>query len=348
MPALQRLHRPTLTIAIPCYNSADYMDHCIESLLTGAKDVEIIIVDDGSTKDCTPEKADEWARRHPDTIKVIHQPNKGHGGAVNAGLDAATGHYFRVVDSDDWLDKDALGLLLTKLRGFVASPNPADLVVTNYVYEHVATGNRRAIRYRGPLPTNKQISWDHTRLFGVGQNILMHAATYRTQVLRDAGLKLPEHTFYVDNIFVYVPLPLVKTLYYLPVDLYHYFIGRDDQSVNEPIMVSRLDQQMRITAIMVEAHKLPEGIPDRKLARYMENYLALIVAASSIFSVIKGGEEGLAMRRAMWEHIDSVDPDLRARLGRHAVVLGTNLAGPYGRRLSLFGYRLAQNLFHFN
>ncbi len=345
MPATDR---PILSIAIPCYNSADYMDHCVESLLTGATDVEIIIVNDGSTKDNTAEKADDWARRHPGTIKVIHQENKGHGGAVNAGLAAATGHYFRVVDSDDWLGRDALGLLLSKLRGFVASGDPVDLVVTNYVYEHVATGSRRVIRYLGPLPTNKRLTWEKTRLFALGQNILMHAATYRTQVLRDSGVVLPEHTFYVDNIYVYVPLPSVKTLYYLPVDLYHYFIGRDDQSVNESVMLGRLDQQMRVTRAMVEAHKFPEDMPDRKLARYMENYLALIVAASSIFSVIRGDKEALEMRRQMWEHIDSVDPNLRARLGRHFVVLGSNLASPLGRRLSLAGYRMAQRLFHFN
>ena len=76
----------TLTFAVPCYNSADYMDKCIESLLACGDDVEILIVDDGSTKDDTAEKADEWQARHPDIIKAIHKENGGHGSAVNAGL----------------------------------------------------------------------------------------------------------------------------------------------------------------------------------------------------------------------------------------------------------------------
>ena len=173
--------RKTITFVIPCYNSAAYMDACIESILGGGRDIEIIIVDDGSTKDDTAEKADEWAAAHPDIIKAIHQENAGHGGAVMTGLRAASGVYFKVVDSDDWLDRTSRDLLLAKLRGFIAGDNLVDLVVTNYVYEHVQTGSQKVIRYRGALPTNKIIGWDEVGVFGPGQNILMHAAIFRTQ-----------------------------------------------------------------------------------------------------------------------------------------------------------------------
>ena len=89
-----------LSIAIPCYNSQDYMESCIESLLVGGEEVEILIVDDGSS-DRTAEIADDYARKYPTIVKAIHQENKGHGGAVNTGLAHATGLYFKVVDSDD-------------------------------------------------------------------------------------------------------------------------------------------------------------------------------------------------------------------------------------------------------
>ncbi len=338
----------TITFVIPCYNSAAYMDACIESILGGGRDIEIIIVDDGSTKDDTAEKADEWAAAHPDIIKVIHQANAGHGGAVMAGLRAATGVYFKVVDSDDWLDRTARDLLLAKLRGFIAGENLVDLVVCNYVYEHVQTGSHKVIRYRGALPTNKIIGWDEVGVFGPGQNILMHAATFRTQVLRDSGLDLPKHTFYVDNIFVYVPLPFVKTLHYLPVNLYRYFIGREDQSVNEKVMIGRLDQQMRITNIMVDAYTLPDEIPSKRLARYMEGYLSLIIAASSMFAAIRHDPEALEMRKQMWAHLYAKDPKMAKRIGRHPIVLGSNLTSKPGRSASVAGYRIAQKLYHFN
>lgn len=338
----------TISFIIPCYNSAAYMDACIESILGGGRDIEIIIVDDGSTKDDTAAKADEWAAAHPDVIKVIHQENAGHGGAVMAGLRAATGVYFKVVDSDDWLDRTARDLLLAKLRGFIAGDNLVDLVVCNYVYEHVQTGSQKIIRYRGALPTNKIVGWDEVGVFGPGQNILMHAAIFRTQVLRDSGLDLPKHTFYVDNIFVYVPLPFVKTLHYLPVNLYRYFIGREDQSVNETVMLGRLDQQMRITKVMVDAYTLPDDIPSKRLARYMEGYLALIVAASSMFAAIRGDEEALAMRRQMWDNLYAKDAKMAKRLGRHPLVLGSNLSSEVGRNASIGLYRLAQRLYKFN
>ncbi len=338
----------TISFVIPCYNSAAYMDACIESILGGGRDIEIIIVDDGSTKDDTAEKADEWAAYHPDVITVIHQENAGHGGAVMAGLRAASGVYFKVVDSDDWLDRTARDLLLAKLRGFIAGDNLVDLVVCNYVYEHVQTGSQKVIRYRGALPTNKIVGWDEVGVFGPGQNILMHAATFRTQVLRDSGLDLPKHTFYVDNIFVYVPLPFVKTLHYLPVNLYRYFIGREDQSVNETVMLGRLDQQMRITDVMVDAYVLPDEIPSKRLARYMEGYLGLIVAASSMFAAIRGDADALAMRRAMWANLYAKDEKMAKRLGRHPLVLGSNLSSTAGRKASVGLYRLAQRLYRFN
>ncbi len=338
----------TITFVIPCYNSAAYMDACIESIIGGGRDIEIIIVNDGSTKDDTAEKADEWAAAHPDVIKVIHQENAGHGGAVMAGLRAATGVYFKVVDSDDWLDRTARDLLMAKLRGFIAGDNLVDLVVTNYVYEHIPTGSQKVIHYRGALPTNKIISWDEIGVFGPGQNIIMHAATFRTQVLRDSGLDLPEHTFYVDNIFVYVPLPYVKTLHYLPVNMYRYFIGRDDQSVNELVQLSRLDQQMRVTKVLTEAYIIPDEIPSKRLARYMEGFIALIIAASSMFSVIRGDAEALEMRKRMWADLYAKDVRMAKRLGRHPLVLGSNLTSPQGRRVGVTLYRLAQRIYRFS
>ena len=75
-----------LSFAIPCYNSAEYMEKCIKSVLTGGEDVEIIIVDDGSSKDNTAKIADKYAEKFPTIVKAVHQENGGHGQAVNTGL----------------------------------------------------------------------------------------------------------------------------------------------------------------------------------------------------------------------------------------------------------------------
>ena len=225
-----------LSIAIPCYNSEAYMCRCIESLLPGGDAVEILIVDDGSKKDRTGEIADEYEAKYPGICRAIHQENGGHGEAVNAGLRAATGIYFKVVDSDDWVNGEAYQEVLEVLRRFVYGDETLDMLVTNFVYEKQGAKHKRVMQYKTALPKRELMTWDDVKVFILGQYILMHSVIYRTQMLRDCGLELPKHTFYVDNIFVYQPLPSVKTLYYLDVNFYRYFIGREDQSVNEQVM----------------------------------------------------------------------------------------------------------------
>ena len=222
-----------ITFAVPCYNSAAYMEHCVETLLQGGDDIEIILVDDGSTKDDTPAICDRYQEQYPDIVRAIHQENGGHGEGVNQGIRNARGIYYKVVDSDDWVDVPSLHKALDKLRQFVRDGKLVDMMICNYVYEHAETNTQRVMHYRNVFPRNKVFGWDQIGRFRPSQYLLMHSVIYRTQLLRDCALELPKHTFYVDNIFVYQPLPYVKNMYYLDVDLYRYFIGRSDQSVND-------------------------------------------------------------------------------------------------------------------
>ena len=201
-----------ITFAVPCYNSAAYMDHCVQTLLTGGEDIEIILVDDGSTKDDTPAICDRYAAQYPDIVRAVHQENGGHGEGVNQGLRKARGLYYKVVDSDDWLDEASLAKALSKLREFSKMPQPVDLLICNYVYEHVEDNTQKVMRYTNVFPENRIFGWKDIGRFRSSQYLLMHSVIYRTQLLRDCGIELPKHTFYVDNIFVYQPLPYVKTL----------------------------------------------------------------------------------------------------------------------------------------
>ena len=338
-----------ITFAVPCYNSADYMDHCVETLLAAGPEAEIILVDDGSTKDDTPAKCDAWVERHPDIIRAIHQENGGHGEGVNQGIRHAQGLYYKVVDSDDWLDTAALAKVMEKLREFSKLPAPVDMVIANYVYEHVEDNTHKAMGYRNVFPTGQLFTWDAIGHFRASQYLLMHSVIYRTQLLRDCGLILPKHTFYVDNIFVYQPLPYVKTMYYLNVDLYRYFIGRSDQSVNESVMAGRIDQQVRVTKIMIDAHDLSLIRQSQKrLGRYMFNYLSMMMTISSIFSVIANTPESLGMRTEQWEYLRKKDPALYRRCRYRLTNVGTNIPGYQGRKLSVTLYRLARKIYKFN
>ncbi len=336
-----------LSIAVPCYNSEEYMKHCIESLLPGGEDVEIIIVDDGSTKDRTAEIADEYAARYPGIVKAVHQENGGHGEAVNTGLQNATGLYFKVVDSDDWVDADSYQKALSKLAELVREGNTVDMMICNYVYEKQGAKRKKTIRYTTAFPQDQVFTWNDVKHFRLGQYILMHSVIYRTQMLQSCGLELPKHTFYVDNIFVYYPLPYVKTLYYMDIDLYRYFIGRSDQSVNEQVMIGRVDQQIKVNKIMIDQYDL-RSIPNLKLRKYMSSYLEIMMTVSSIMLIRSGTAESLEKKKDLWQYLKKRDAGLYYKLYFGIFGRAMNLPGKGGRKVSVIAYKLANKVMGFN
>lgn len=335
-----------LSIAVPCYNSQDYMRNCIDSLLEGGDLVEILIVDDGS-KDDTAKIADEYAAKYPNIVKAIHQENGGHGEAVNAGLRNATGFYFKVVDSDDWVDEEALLKVLDTIKGFVKDESEVDMVIANYVYEKVGMTHKKVIRYDNVLPENQIFKWEDIGHFRLDQYILMHSVIYRTEMLKLCQLELPKHTFYVDNIYVYYPLPHVRTLYYMNVDLYRYFIGREDQSVNEKVMINRIDQQLFVTKKMISMYEL-RLIGSKKLRKYMVNYLAIMMTVSSILCIRSKKKENLEKKKELWAYLKKKDYRTYMKI-RYGILGQTmNLPGRSGRRVSSLAYTVARRLIGFN
>lgn len=336
-----------ITYTIPCYNSAEYMDACIESILACNRpdDIEIIIVDDGSTKDNTLEKAQVWESTNPGVIRAIHQENGGHGAAVMTGLENARGLYFKVVDSDDWLDNDANVAMLDKLASF---DEPIDLMLVNYVYEHTVDNTQEVMKYTRMLPVEQLFTWDDCGHFGLTKYILMHSVIYRTQMLRDCGLALPRHTFYVDNIFVYVPLPECKRIYYMDIDLYRYFIGREDQSVNETVMIGRIDQQLRVTRIMIDSFLLERDVKSSRLRSYMRNYLTMMMVICTVFSMMSDRPDKEQMRADIWKYLREHDHETYVKIRRSVMGVGTHLPGKAGDRVLLSAYHIAQKVFKFN
>lgn len=334
-----------LTFTIPCYNSQDYMRHCIESILPGGEDVEILIVDDGS-KDDTAAIADEYAEKYPTIVKAIHQENGGHGEAVNAGIRNATGLYFKVVDSDDWVDWNAYQAILAKLREIAGGSVALDMLLANYVYEKEGAKHKRVMRQTG-FPKDQIFTWSDVRHFYKGHYILMHSVIYRTKLLRECGLELPKHTFYVDNIYVYKPLPHVRTMYYMDVDFYRYFIGREDQSVNEKVMISRIDQQIRVNKIMIDDVDLNK-VSNYKCRHYMINCLEIITVVTTVMLLRSGTEENLEKKRELWRYIKNKDIGLFHRLRNGIMGQTMNLPGRSGRKISVAAYRLSQKVVGFN
>lgn len=297
-----------ISFVIPSYNSEVYLHNAVDSLLSIIEDVEIIIVNDGS-KDKTLEVANKYKALYPKDIRVIDKKNGGHGSGVNEGLKHATGLYFKVLDSDDWMNEDALNKLINQMKIHIKRKESPDLYITNFVYEHVEDNTTYERDYSDNFPEHQLFDWNHLKKkFKYSKTLLMHALIYKTQVLREVGLNLPEHTFYVDNIVAYVPLPFVKSMYYMRLPLYRYFIGRSDQSVTLENITGRYMQQIKVFGILSETYSFDEISRFPKgLKTYMNHFLASIMTITQMFTV--GGKEKKrkADLKTLWKKIKQND-----------------------------------------
>lgn len=334
-----------LTLIVPCYNSAAYMERCLKSLLPGGEQVEILIVDDGST-DQTGAIADKYAADYPEMVSVIHQANGGHGAAVTTGVNHAQGTYLKVVDSDDWLDEESYPKVLSSLKKFERPGDQLDMLITNFIYDKVGVKHKKTMSYEH-LPQQAVFSWDDFKLHA-GHYLLMHSVIYRTALLRDeVHLVLPQHCFYVDNLYVFEPLPQVKRMYYLNIPLYHYFIGRADQSVHENVMLRRIDQQLAVNRRMIDFY-VDHVDPQTRCGRYMRSYLEIITTISSVLLVRGGSPEQLAKRDQLWQYLKAKDLKLYHQLKRRPFGRAVTVSNKLGRKMTVEFYKIGQKMYGFN
>lgn len=337
--------RPVITFVVPCYNSAAYVEQCLDSLLAHPDDTEVLIIDDGSTDD-TAEIARSYEERYPGVVRLVQQPNGGHGIAMQSGIREATGTYLKVVDSDDWIDRAALDVLVPQLRVWQDHDEAPDLVVANYVYENQEVGPRR-VTYGRVMPTGRIFGWDEVGRFKVGQYLLMHALTYRLDMLRQAGIEFPRKTFYVDNLIAFLPLQEVRRLAYLDIDLYRYFVGRADQSVNEKVMITRLDQQFLVNTMLVDRFE-PERIESEALRSYLLHYLSIITSVSLMMAQLAATPEGRELREMLLRRMRDENPPTMKAFRRTPTGFFLLVPGPVGRTICKTGYRVIRRVFAFN
>lgn len=334
-----------ITFTIPSYNSAAFMHNCIDSILGAGDDIEIMIVNDGS-KDDTGAVADSYKEKYPDILTVIHQENGGHGEGVNQGIRNARGKYLKIVDSDDRLDSDELKRVLDTIRKNEAQGTQVDMYLCNYVYVRVDTGDRRPMNYGGIFPEDTVFTWDDTKAFGPSKYLMMHSVIYRVEILRSCGLELPKHTFYVDNLYTYQPLPFVERMYYINSDLYLYYVGSEEQSVNEKNVIKRIDQQIYVTKLVIDSHDLNKiKLKSRRLYRYMLHILSMLVTICNVFLDIRGDRESVEKQKELWKYIKEKDMHVYKKLRYASLSAFTNLPGEIGRKTTVGIYRIVNKIY---
>ena len=343
------IYNKVISFVVPCYNSAEYMDNCIQSLVNlnnDKDDIEIIIVDDGSNLDNTLQKANDWKDKYPTIIKVIHEKNGGPGQAINTGLKNANGLYFKVVDSDDYLDKNGtipvMEYLRKQLKSLDVENKATDLVIGNFVYNKITNNKQYPVKYTNALPQNREFIWNDIKKFHSWQKLFMHSSIFRTKLLQDIKLELPKNIFYVDAIFITVPLVYVKTLYYIDTNMYIYNIGRPDQSVNEKIIMKRSDQLVKGIKIIIDNLNIEELKKSKQLEKYMYNHLSQTILVITIIHRTTNTQEMKIAQKQMWEYIKNRDYNLYRSIFKKVTSWLSNVPGEFGRILCIIGYAISK------
>lgn len=205
-----------ITIIIPVYNTAQYLNQCLESVVAQSyTDWECIVVDDGSS-DNSGEVCDEWGKRD-NRFVIIHQENQGVSAARNHGMDRSRGEYICFIDSDDWVDADYLSHLLSGM-----ADGAVDMVVTGSVHEskkNEVHASKEEIKFRLTSDFTKQFI-DHVGLFYGPCAIL-----YKSSLIKSRHIVFPiGQSFGEDTIFVFQYLETVQDILILPYADYHYRI----------------------------------------------------------------------------------------------------------------------------
>ena len=343
--AAKTQNRPLVTFVMPCYNSAEFMRRGIESVLSVRQPCEIILINDGSS-DNTSQIAHEYAKRFDDVI-AIDQENANWGGVVNRGISVARGTYFKILDSDDYFDPDALRQVIETLAQQVEIGDEPDLLITNYVYDHMATNSERVMQYRKFFPANRVFTWNEMGRPGLDKFIMIHAAWYKTSILRESGVKLPEGVSYMDSLLLLHPMPYVKKLFYLDVNPYHYIIGREGQSVEIDVVKKHIDQQLMATNLAiddVDYAELYEKNPN--CAMLMTGYLACMMSVSTIHLFMIDTPESLQKNEQLWSYMHEKNPELYKKV-RKSWAGKANRKTTIGRLLARGGFSIAQKLYKF-
>lgn len=237
-----------LSIAVPVYNTEKYLKRCIDSVAVSEvlEDIEIILVNDGS-KDGSINIMNEYKEKFPNTIVVIDKENGGHGSTINAALKVATGKYFRVLDSDDWFDSYNFIEFVKKLKN-----EDADLIITNYRKEFIYSGESVEVNWKH-LKEDEVYDFNRFDLDILDKEYFVMAnSTYKLEVLKNSNLELMEKTFYVDMQYNVMPIKCLKTFKFWKLDIYRYFIGRPDQSMNLQNFVKNRKNHEKVLKYLIE------------------------------------------------------------------------------------------------
>lgn len=238
-----------LTISIAAYNVEKYIGILLDyvSKCKFLEQMEVLVIDDGGT-DRTREIAAKYAEKYPQSIYVVHKDNGGWGSTVNYAIKHAQGKYLRLLDGDDYVLPDETDEFIKRLID-----NDDDLIITDYVtFDDVKGEDLESLqgcsRHRGE---------EHVSINDVAIGIApqMHGMTFKTELLRNRHVRIMEKCFYTDMEYILYPLRWVNTVSVYDMNLYHYRISRDGQSVSDIGFRKHYQEHRMMSTNMIELYQ---------------------------------------------------------------------------------------------
>ena len=283
-----------LTISIAAYNAEKWLRKCVDSLLIDEikESLDIIIVDDGS-KDKTSKIGEAYQKEFPGIVRCICKENGGHGSTINTSITYAKGKYYKVVDSDDWCDKEGLIALVDFLKN-----TDVDMVFTNFHIVNPSneiTGSIKA--FSNEFSEYENILHFENIADYLNDSIPMHAVTYKTSILKEMNERIQEKCFYVDVEYVIYPLKYVDTVVALDRYVYMYLMGTDEQSVNYKNMVQRRAQHRKVTEALVSFYaKYKDDFSIKKKTTIQKRILSMIRMQYLLYFLSKENQKPLEIQ----------------------------------------------------
>ncbi len=329
-----------ITFLVPAYNSEVYLHICLDSLLKcDTSKIEILVVDDGS-KDKTGEIADKYHAEHPDVIRVIHKENGGHGDAINDGVREAKGKYFKIVDSDDWVDESALNKTIKVLEENKSEP---DLYIMNYRYFVGYDNPDKIIAYRTVFNELVLHTLNDAKFIDLQKNLTLHSCMFKLDVIKKSNAPLPRKVSYEDNYFVYAGLCNINTFVYIDCNFYCYLIGRDGQSVSRDVCIRKYKDHLLISKLMNDYFDLMSiKKTDKRRFGVLYHHIRLVFMIAVIYSRLNKTKEAHEDYKNFVKDLKTKHIKLYRKLRYRSVAGLLMFPGAFGRFVVKFGIALAR------
>lgn len=321
-----------LTIVIPTYNMQAYLHRCLDSLIVPHNQMaqlEVLVINDGS-KDNSSAIAHEYETKYPSTFRVIDKENGNYGSCINRGLAEAHGKYIKVLDADDWFDTEQFSKYLSALPSV-----DADLVLTDFSIVD-ADIMQASLAYHPNLQKDKIYTFEDCTIEEVGV-YMMHAVTYRVELLRSIRYVQTAGISYTDTEWAYNPLYAVKSMAYFDYNVYQYLVGREGQTMDPKVMLRTINHHEIIARSLIENEEkhASKGFAHVTIERQIKYLLDKIYKTRLVLQ--EDSSFNQEMMKVFDDYIAAARPDMYSRIGK--LLLKPFAPIPYVAYWRAFGHR---------